>query len=229
METPTTREEWLTAAARIMWPWVLRADKTLRNENERAQAQVKPNARINQIKFSTSLMTGGLTRTGEIGHVQYKHSTGNGKHEIRISPALGGKNNPTVTDTVQVSYVLLHELVHVATPGQGHRGNFPRICKVLGFEGKPTANYAPKNKRLWYDIRQQVIDEIGLYPHRQVTLPPKRGQRGVGSRLIKCECGSCGCIIRLTRKWIAECHARSSTPDFIEVTCPVCTQFMEVC
>ena len=229
MDTAPNRENWLTAAARIMWPWVLRADKTLRNENDAARGFTKPSARINQIKFSTSLMSGGLTRTGEIGHVQYKHSTKNGKHEIRISPALGGKDRPTVTDTVQVSYVLLHELVHVATPGQGHRGNFPRICKVLGFKGKPTANFAPKNERLWYDIRQKVIDEIGLYPHRQVELPPKRGQRGIGSRLIKCECMSCGCIIRLSRKWIAICHDRSSTPDFTEVTCPVCTSFMEVC
>ena len=41
--------------------------------------------------------------------------------------------------------------------------------------------------------------QLGEYPHPGLEVPP-RGSKG--SRLLKVLCPSCGCIIRMTAKWI---------------------------
>jgi len=195
-----TREQWLTAVAKIMWQWVLTADKAVRGRlpDIHPLKGAKPTARINQMSFSTSLMGGGFRSDGSIGHIQYKESTRNKKHAIRISPELGGTR---IMDSIRVADVVLHELIHAACPNQGHTGNFPRMVRELGLDGKPTATICLPKTPL-YKRLSAVVKAEGKYPHRAVSLPPKRGKRGIGSRMIKCEC-SCGCIIRLSRKWIA--------------------------
>lgn len=46
-----------------------------------------------------------------------------------------------------------------------------------------------------------LAEELGEYPHAGLKVP-KRGS--VGSRLLKVECHNCGCILRMTQKWITE-------------------------
>tara|TARA_Y100001973_G_C5203026_1_gene339260 strand:- start:1151 stop:1846 length:696 start_codon:yes stop_codon:yes gene_type:complete len=203
---PANREEWLKEAARIMWPWVKKAAKVHKQEVD---------TRITDFQFSVSLQGGrGMSGMNKaIGHIQYKHSTGNGKHSIRICPTRGGR---LLEHTVEVAYVLLHELVHAATPNQGHRGNFPKICTTLGFAGKPTANYAEKGGELFKRINNNVVKTIGKFPHKKVNLPEPKSK---GSRLIKMECVSegCGMTLRVTRQWINTAYIRQDG-----FQCPCC-------
>jgi hypothetical protein len=52
-------------------------------------------------------------------------------HEILISPV--------IDDPVRVLGILVHELAHASTDGDGHKGRFPALVKALSLEGKPTA------------------------------------------------------------------------------------------
>ena len=202
-----TREEWLQDAARLMWPWVTAAMDHL-------EKPVKYQKRVfNSMTFTVSLMSGGFKHDGSIGHVQYKQSTGNKKHAIRISPILGGKTKPPVKDSVRVCDVVLHEMMHVVTPNSGHRGDFQRLYRLMGLGGKPTATVALKGSDLYKDIRNGVVGVIGLYPHGKVNLPAPRGKRGIGSRMLKITCSECDLIMRTSSKHAGRVH---------EQPCPAC-------
>ena len=48
--------------------------------------------------------------------------------------------HPTIfKDPAQVMSTLLHEMLHSATPGDGHRGRFPKLAKRVGLIGKMTS------------------------------------------------------------------------------------------
>ena len=53
---------------------------------------------------------------------------------------------------------------------------------------------------------EALIDELGDYPHAEITVDTRKKQ---DTRMLKASCPSCGMIIRLTQKW-------ASTP-------PVCS------
>lgn len=200
-----SREEWLTEAARIMWPWVVTEAKNL-------ERTIK--TQFGSMRFSISLMSGGFTDRKSIGHVQYKESTKNEKHEIRISPSMGyAKKSPTISDSIRVCDIVLHEMIHVACPLEGHRGMFPKLMRALGLEGKPTATYATKGTPLYKRIRSEVISEIGNFPHKRVDLGLKRGKRGIGSRMLKITCTHCEIILRASALWAPLVH---------EEPCPNC-------
>jgi len=168
-----------------------------------------------KIKVSCSLQGSGLQKAGSLAHIHYAHATGNNYHEIRMSVEMGGRKSKA--DSSRVADVLLHEMVHSCAVFHGHKRAFKHIAQGVGMTGKMTSTVA--TPELEARIKSEVIDVLGKYPHKKVQLIP-RGQRGKGSRSIKCECTECGCIIRLTRKWI-------ETADY-EVNCPVCLNIMEV-
>lgn len=229
-----TREEWLEAASIIMGGWI---DYAM-NQNNRVQLHKgrttfkivemsfvkwlcrhyggKPSDyRYNPAttRFSCSLMGGGMTKSGELAHIHYSHATGNKYDEIRMSVELGGRRKKD--ESARVADVLLHEMIHSCARFHGHAGAFKHIATTLGLTGKMTATVATEDLRV--KIWDDVVSVLGRYPHKEVHLTP-RGQRGKGSRLIKCECKTCGCVIRLTRKWIdkaIEIH------DTHAITCPI--------
>jgi hypothetical protein len=113
---------------------------------------------------------------------------------------------------VRVIHVLLHELVHAYTNGDGHRGRFPKIMKALGSEGKMTATVEGELQAEW--ISERVLTLLPEWSSvHSVWSFKRRGQRGKGSRLVKLQCMCCGCIFRMSNKWIEEAHALS---------CPCC-------
>jgi len=223
-----TREEWLEEAMHIMGEWIneFNVETCFKNNNiSQTQNQYmvkqwgyKPNHykfNAKNIKVSCSLQSGGIkgSKGGSLAHIHYAHATGNSMHEIRMSVELGGRK--LKADSNRVADVLLHEMIHSCAVHHGHRRAFKHIAQGVGLTGKMTQTFA--SEKLEARIKSEVVDVLGKYPHKKVHLTP-RGQRGKGSRLVKCEC-SCGCIIRLTRKWIDMAHTPEGGHPFIY--CPI--------
>ena len=119
-------------------------------------------------------------------------------HEILISPV--------VDDPFEVFGILIHELAHSATDGDGHRGRFPRCARSLWLEGALTNTTIGKSFR---DNLSDLIDSLGAYPHARLNVGLNRKVQG--TRMLKACCPQCGYTIRLSSKW-----ADAGLPD-----CPI--------
>jgi hypothetical protein len=108
-------------------------------------------------------------------------------HEILISPVL---DNAT-----EVFAVLVHELGHAATDGDGHQGRFPALMKSLHLEGKPSATFAGEKFK---EVYKDLIDGLGEYPHAKLNVGSYKKQP---TRMLKASCPACGYTVRLTAKW----------------------------
>jgi hypothetical protein len=141
----------------------------------------------------------GTVRIGEC----WSHScSGDGVVEIFISP--------TLEEPVEVAAVLVHELVHFAVGNEcGHKGDFRRVAKAVGLEGKMTATVA--GEALKVRIKDMWLADMPPYPH--AALKPAANVQRPGSRLLKMAC-ECGFTIRITAKWLEQIG--------FEFQCPHC-------
>lgn len=106
--------------------------------------------------------------------------------------------SPVLKDPVEVAAVLVHELVHCAVGvKEGHKGKFPRLAKAVGLEGKMTATEAGETLKAHL---QEITDDIGLYPHAELTHP--KASKKQSCRLLPLKCPECGYLVRTTKKWI---------------------------
>lgn len=171
-----TREEWLNQAAKAMKPWLLEVGGPDYDD---------PLVSVGFPKGSRGKSTNNV-----IGQCWDKSvSEDKARSHIFIVP--------TMTDPVDVLAVLLHELVHASVGTQcGHRGPFKQVAQGLGLEGKMTATVPGEVLKVRLELLRR---ELGEYPHVALT-PRKRGS--VGSRLLKVACPGCGCILRMTQKWL---------------------------
>ena len=130
-----------------------------------------------------------------IGECWSAECSGDETFETFISPAL--------KDSVEVAATLVHELTHAAVGlEEKHKRRFRECARAMGLEGKMTATTAGESltARL-----KEIIKEIGEYPHAALTksnAPPKQG-----TRMLKVECPACGCIVRMTQKWLDDAGA----------------------
>ena len=130
----------------------------------------------------------------------------------RIGEAWSAKNSadqscevfisPVLKDPLEVAATLVHELVHCAVGvEEGHKGKFPRLAKALGLEGKMTATHAGEALK---GRLKEVTEAIGPYPHAELT--HSNAPKKQSCRLLKVACTNegCGCVVRITRKWLDE-------------------------
>lgn len=116
--------------------------------------------------------------------------------------------SPVLVTPVEILDTLTHELVHVVTPGAGHKGQFISVSKRIGLtEGKPKSASAGADLR---STLERIAAEIGEMPHP--ALSPTIGIKKQGTRMIKCECPECGYTARTTKKWL----------EFGAPICPTC-------
>lgn len=214
-----TREEWLEDAMNIMGDWINELLYTIVVYQGKKMTFLrhlitkwggKPTDyrfNGNKVKVSVSLQDGGMVKSRALAHVHYAHATGNNYHEIRMSVELGGRK--LKADSMRVADILLHEMIHTCAVFHGHRRAFRDIAIGVGLTGKMTSTRATDclNDR----IKSEVVDILGKYPHARVQLIP-RGQRGKGSRLIKCICVECEFNFRTTRKWINKAQGSLACP-----------------
>ena len=109
-------------------------------------------------------------------------------HEILISPV--------VDDVFRVLGILVHELAHAATDGDGHRGRFPALVKALSLEGKPSATTEGNAFKHEY---LPLLEDLGVYPHAKLNAGVNRKVQG--TRMLKACCPDCGYTVRLSAKW----------------------------
>lgn len=98
--------------------------------------------------------------------------------------------SPTLDQPLAVLETLAHELIH-ASGISGHKADFQAAMKAIGLEGKPTATKA--GNRL-ASMLKAIADELGPYPHDELTVPEptKKG----GTRQLPIECPDCGTRLR---------------------------------
>jgi hypothetical protein len=109
-------------------------------------------------------------------------------HEILISPV--------VDDVFRVLGILVHELAHASTDGDGHKGRFPALVKALSLEGKPTATTEGAKFKAEY---LPLLEDLGVYPHAALNAGTNRKTQG--TRMLKAACPHCGYTVRLSAKW----------------------------
>ena len=174
-----TREAWLHAAARHYQPFFAE------------QGYPLPRIRIT-CGFPSTRATGS-GKSQAIGQCWAAEASADGTVEVMVSPVLADS-------TVKVLGVLFHELVHAAVGTKcGHKGPFRKVATAGGLEGKMTAT---KEGEAFVRRAQPIIDDLGPYPHARLN-PALSGRKKQSTRLIKCECATCGYTVRTTLKWIA--------------------------
>ena len=171
----STREAWLRELTERFRPWFAEAGFEL----------------LEQIATSCSWPTRGATASKRrvLGQAFSSSSSAAGIHETVVSPALD--------DPLEVAAVLLHELVHHAAGiAAGHGPKFRRCALAIGLVGPM------RSTRLGDDLKERVnaiLRELGPYPHARLLPKPHRTQ---STRMLKVECEACGCIARMTRRWL---------------------------
>lgn len=186
----------------------------------RAVEEVRP-------MFATQL---GMTIPEKI-HVSVGFGNGGGRYESgnvlgvcwHSSHSADGGNHifvsPTVGDTMEVVLVLLHELIHAADDNaSGHRGDFVKAAKILGFESPFTELHAGI---VLQAVAMEIAAALGEYPHAVlspvriaapvptgdddggvITIPgrPNSGPPAQRNRHLAVTCPTHGGSVRISRK-----------------------------
>lgn len=126
--------------------------------------------------------------------------------------------SPVQADTVTTLAVLLHEMVHAVDDcSDGHRGNFIRVAKAIGFTPKWTCS---DNRTLnLTDQLEELAERLGDFPSASIVTGSRAADtpKKQGTRMIKVVCPADGYTLRTTQKWL----------DVGVPTCPCGTE-MEV-
>jgi len=104
---------------------------------------------------------------------------------------------PKLADPMAILATLTHELVHTVVGVKAkHKKVFKQCADAIGLEGKATSTYAGEELAT---ALHGIKERLGSYPHGAL-LPVKADKQT--TRLLKLECVDCGCIIRITQKWL---------------------------
>lgn len=126
-----------------------------------------------------------------IGQCWHESASADGHREIFI--------NPTQADSSRVADILTHELCHTLFgPDEKHGKNFKAAAFGMGLEGKATATTAGDGWREWAN---PILEALGPIPHAALD-PAQSGVKKQSTRLLKCECDTCGFIFRATAKHV---------------------------
>ena len=170
------REAWLALVARHV-------------ENELFKQNGIP---CNPFKVSTGFPHGGSSLK-RIGECWFGTATKDNVAQVFI--------NPIIEESARAIDILIHEMIHVAYPTSGHKGEFKKAALKVGLEGKMTATTAGPELSAWI---KGIIEIVGEYPHAQIMLSGRKKQT---TRMVKMECIYCGYIARTSQKWLDEAGA----------------------
>ena len=138
-----------------------------------------------------------------IGECWDNRLSGDGHFEIFIRPDLAYAPDAM---PAQIAAILAHELVHAAVGiPAGHGKTFKRVALGLGLVG-PMRATTPGEAFL--ASVAPILDAAGPLPHARLdtageTTAPKKQT----TRLLKCDCATCGYTVRTARKWLEQAGA----------------------
>ena len=189
MTTGINREEWLSQMTDLMRPMFTNVGSPMPDH-----------IRVSVGWPSKKALAASGRRIGECWATE---ASQDGLNQIFISPYL--------KEVVEVTAVLLHELVHAAVGlACGHRGAFAKTAKALGLEGKMTATVAGNEL---VKCLNELIGKLPEYPHAKLE-GMTNGKKKDGTRMLKVKCPQCNYTVRTTQTWI----------DVGMPTCPCGTQ-----
>lgn len=142
-----------------------------------------------KVRISCGWPSGGRCNT--VGQAWSSTASKDKTFETFISPAL--------SDVPTIAHITVHELVHHAVGNKhGHKKPFADVAKGLGLTGKMTATTA--TPELAYDLAK-ITKKLGKYPHAVLNRNTLKKQT---TRMLKVTCRDCGCVVRMTKKWLEE-------------------------
>ena len=149
----------------------------------------------------------GFTSAGRkgkaIGECWDNRCSGDGHFEIFIRPDLAHAADAM---PAQIAAILAHELVHAAVGiPAGHGAAFKRVALGLGLVG-PMRATTPGEAFLAAIV--PILDAAGPLPHARLdTDGESTAPRKQKTRMLKCECATCGYTVRTARKWLEQAGA----------------------
>jgi hypothetical protein len=180
-----TREGWLAAAVRVIEPWF-----------DQHGGYGVPSVRV---ACGWPSVGGTAAKKRRIGECWAREAATDKTCQIFISPWL-----IDVTSEQGVLATLVHELVHAVVGNkEGHNKVFGKCARAVGLAGKLTATVA--GEALKSEI-EKWAEQLGEYPHARLDSFKSPAKKQT-TRMIKCECGDCGYVVRTSRKWIDEIGA----------------------
>ena len=132
------------------------------------------------------------------------------RHHTHVSSILVA---PNIRDPIVLLGCVIHECVHAIVPRDGHGRAFREIAIACGLEGPMRATHVGDGLKA--TLQEHVLARLPEWSSR-VLDPAKLPKQS--TRLLKCYCGDCGYICRVTAKWIDSL----GTP-----VCPGCGYEME--
>ena len=101
----------------------------------------------------------------------------------------------------QIAAILAHELVHAAVGiPAGHGKAFKRVALGLGLVG-PMRATTPGEAFL--AAIAPILEAAGPLPHARLdTAGESTAPKKQKTRMLKCECATCGYTVRTARKWL---------------------------
>ena len=191
-----SREGWLTEAAALI--------------KDELFAPYWPIRESMKLKISVGFAPNRKADTKTIGVCLSSVCSEGGYNEIFISPS--------INDSLLVLATLVHEIIHAIDDcTSGHKGDFLRLMKISGLEGKPTATIPSEKLIIQLD---DYINLLGDIPHDRVSLGSTKRQVG---RNLKVSCETCCFKFNTSRSQIDFVLADN---EYIE--CPSCHEEMTV-
>jgi hypothetical protein len=181
-----TREQYLLAAVEAIRPIFTRAEATI------------PAVHVSTGWPSTR---GTSQKRKALGECWDKSASADSVAQVFISPFLSDCLNalPPAEDGCGVLPTLVHELVHVSVGNDaGHGKHFRKLALAVGLEGKMTSTNAGKPL---VAALKEIMADLGDYPHAKLDALLS-GKKKQGTRMVKCECVTCGYVLRTTKKWL---------------------------
>jgi len=152
--------------------------------------------KVPKVELSISWATrGNRNRKGDaktLGQCFPKQMHAGGINQIVITPNYDGS---TIKGSLDILGTLVHELVHaVDNCVSGHGQAFKKCALAVGLT-MPMRSTGETEELKEY-LRKNIIDKLGLFPHKKVTLSGKKQT----TRNIKVECNCCEFSFRTSRK-----------------------------
>ncbi len=166
--------------------WLLAAIEVFRSDLFKQHGYTVP-----VVKVSVGFPKG---RKKAIGQIYFGHNATDGISQIFV--------HPSIDDAKEVLAIVVHELVHSIVPLAGHGKEFRAIAIKVGLEGKMRSTTASDALKVYFD---DLIRISGNYPHSALNAVDSVKKQT--TRMIKCECLECGCVVRIASKWLQEREA----------------------